>query len=354
MTTKYLPKDYDIFIGLDVDSKKFSFTVQDHNTMNKAKTIPSEPKQLYTYVQNRFADKKVLFAYEAGPTGYHLHDYLSTKGQECLVVSPLSIPKAPNQKVKNNRLDSQKIVEELKAGKLKSIRVPEDIYRELRHLINLRENYAHNRKVAKQRIKALLLYTNLSPCLEKIEQNWSNNYMRVLKGLPCSSAVRRRLNMLLMDIDYARKQTASILHQLRTFVKTQKGIQQYMSYLVSIPGIGFITAATLLARTGNPKGLTNVRELSAFVGLVPTERSTGDDVNRGSITHMGNRILRSLLVEAAWSAIRKDKELNQFYFRIKNRHHPAIGARKAIVAVARKLTQRIYCVLKEQRLYITH
>jgi transposase len=354
MTPAYLPKDYDIFLGIDVDKNSFSFTVQDHNTMSKAKTIPSQPEQLYNYVKNQFADKKVLFAYEAGPTGYHLHDYLSVKEQDCLVASPLSIPRAPNQKVKNNRIDSRKIVEELKAGKLKSIRVPHGPYRELRHLINLRENYAHSRKVAKQRIKALLLYTHLCSALKDIEQNWSNNYIRVLKELPCSNAVRQRLNMLLMDLEYARRQTLSILGQLRMFIKSHKEIQQYMYYLVSIPGIGFITAVTVLGRIGDPGRLRNVRELSAFVGLVPTEKSTGDDVNRGSITHLGDSILRSLLIEASWSAIRKDRELNQFYFRIKSRHHPKIAARKAIVAVARKLTQRIYRILKEQRLYVVH
>ena len=97
-----------------------------------------------------------------------------------------------------------------------------------------------------------------------------------------------------------------------------------------------------------------MREIAAFIGLVPTEKSTGDVINQGSITHLGNKILRSLLIEVAWVAIRQDTELNQFYHRIKKKHHPSIGARKAIVAVARKLTQRIYKVLKEQRLYVVH
>ena len=155
-----------------------------------------------------------------------------------------------------------------------------------------------------------------------------------------------------MDLQYARKQTFVILRQLRTLVKNSKEISRYMQYALSVVGIGFITAVTVLGRIGDPRYLRNVRELSAFVGLVPRENSTGDAVNYGSITHLGDRCLRSLLIEASWTAIRKDNELNQFYHRIKNRHHPKIGARKAIVAVARKLTHRIYCVLKEQRLYI--
>ena len=288
MTTTYLPQDYDVFIGLDVDKNSFSFTAQDHKVMSKAKKIASQPEQLHNYVKNQFANKRILFAYEAGPTGYDLYDYLSKKEQDCLVVSPLSIPKAPNQKVKNNRIDSKKIVEELKAGKLKSIRVPKGIYRELRHLINLRENYARNRIVAKQRIKSLLLYTSLHTELKDIEQNWSNNYIKALEKLPCSDAVRKRLNMLLMDLDYARQQTSAILRELRTFIKNHKEMQSYMQYLISIPGIGFITAITILGRIGDPENLKNVRELSAFVGLIPTENSTGDNVNYGSITHLGS------------------------------------------------------------------
>jgi len=351
MTPNYLPKNYDIFLGIDVDKNSYSFTVQDHNSMNKSQKIASEPEQLYKYVRNRFGRKRVLFAYEAGPTGYSLYDYLSSKEQDCIVVSPLSIPKAPNQRVKNNRIDSLRITEELKAGKLRSIRVPKDLYRELRHLINLREDYVYSRKAAKQRIKSLLLYAYMYPGLKDVKQNWSNGYIKILKEISCSDAVRQRLDMLLSDLDYARHQTKRVLTQLRVFVKNNKSVQQYMHYLTSISGVGFITAITILGRIGDPERLRNVRELSAFVGLVPREYSTGDTVRYGSITQLGNSLLRSLLVEAAWSAIRKDKELNQFFYRIKNRHHPSIGSRKAIVAVARKLTQRIYCVLKEQRVY---
>ena len=255
MTLTCSPKDYDIFIGIDVDKNSFAFTVKDKDTMNRSKKIPSQPEQLNNYIQNHFTNQKVICAYEAGPTGYHLYDYLEKKNIDCLVVSPLSIPKALNQKVKNNRIDSQKIVEELKAGKLESIRVPQNSYRELRHLINVRENYVRDRKIAKQRIKGLLLSTSLYLAIKEIEKNWSNKYIQALKTLPCSESVRQRLDLLLMDLNYARKQTTCILKHLRTFVKSNKEIQEYMQYLTSLPGLGFITAITLLGRIGNPKNL---------------------------------------------------------------------------------------------------
>src|ERR687898_2946257 len=90
----------------------------------------------------------------------------------------------------------------------------------------------------------------------------------------------------------------------------------------------------------------------AFLALVPTENSTGDSVDRGSITHTGDGRLRSKLIQAAWSAIRQDAELREFYRSVFKRHPRDRAARKAIVGVARKLTTRIYAVLKQQRPYV--
>lgn len=350
----YSVKDFDIFIGIDVDKKSFALSAKDHNVMNQLKKIPSDPENFYNYIQNAFVNKKVLCAYEAGPTGFHLYDYLKEKDVPCLVVSPSSVPKAPNERVKTNRIDSEKLAQFLKAGELTSIRVPEGIYRELRYLAKSREEYAHNRVIIKQRIKALLLIANLYPLLRNPAADWSQAYIEQLQQIECPEGVRTRLNMLLIDLEGAKKQTLSIHSSLRTFCRNNKEINHYVKYLRSIPGIGFILSVTILSKIGDPSNLKNLRELAAFVGLVPTERSTGDDINKGSITHLGNQLLRSLLIESSWIAIRKDNELNQFYHRIKNRHHHKIGAKKAIVAVARKLTQRIYKVLKEQRMYVIH
>ena len=121
---------------------------------------------------------------------------------------------------------------------------------------------------------------------------------------------------------------------------------------MTIPGIGWIVASQLLARVGDYRQIRNVRQLAAFVGLVPTEHSTGDSTVRGSITRLGDSRLRSKLIQGAWSAIRKDPELREFYRSVYQRHPRDRAARKAIVAVARKLTTRIYAVLKEQRPYV--
>ncbi len=349
----YNQNEYDIFIGIDVDQKSFAFTVKDHNQMNRSHKIPANAENFYQHIRHTYTNKRVICAYEVGGTGYALHDYLQNRDIPCVMVSPPSMPKASTDRVKNNRLDSEKIAHHLKSGILPSIRVPDEIYRELRHLVHTREDYVSQGRIAKQRIKALLLFTNIRHVIKDSQQNWSSRYIKELTQLDCSFATRQRLNLLLEDLTYARQQNLKNLKNLKTYCQNKPQIKRNLQYLQSIPGIGFITAVTLLSNIGNPDNLKNVRELGGFTGLVPREYSTGERIAKGSITHLGNRTLRSLLVEAAWTTIRHDTQLNQFYQRVRTKHHPSIGARKAIVAVARKLTMIVYSVLKEQREYIS-
>ena len=342
----------DLFCGIDVDSKSFSFTVNDRDGMiRKSKKIPADPELLWRYLQRSFPEKKVLCGYEAGPTGYHLYDCLSAKKVPCVVIPPASLPKSPDSRVKTNRIDSNRIALYLQSGKAREVRVPDEAYRELRHLVDIRQRYAHDIGQTKQRIKALLLYTHLD-IAPAADSRWSQAHIARLKALKASPAVGERLALLLEDLDYGRGKMSRAIKSLRGFCRANPDIDRYRSYLESIPGVGLATALAVLARIGDPRRLKNVRELGAFFGLVPTERSTGDDIRRGFITHLGNDEAHALLVEASWVAIRSDAELAQFYYRIRSRHHQNCASKKAIVAVARKLTNRIYAVLTEERPYI--
>lgn len=314
--------------------------------------MPSHPENLHGYFQKRFPGKRLAYVYEAGPTGYHLHDYLVNQGQSCMMVHPASVPTAPNNRVKNNRLDSQKLAEQLKSGKLKGIRVPSEAYRELRHLVTLRQQYAQDQRSAKQRIRALLLFENIQ--LPGDPKPWTTRYRCALHQISLKETLRFKLDLLLNDLDHARDRLLLMHRQIRKFSAQHETIQKNLAYMRSLPGIGIVVSTYLLARIADPAYLQNVRELGAFCGLVPSENSTGDKIQKGAITHMGDSTLRSLLVEAAWIAIRKDKELGEFYYRLRAKNKGDAGSRIAIIAVARKLTHRIYRVLKEQRPYLIH
>ena len=347
----FIPRDYDVFAGLDVDKKSISVTFTDHQGLLKSMRMPYSVEYLVNHVRKHYGDKKVAFAYEAGPTGYGLYDGLVAQRYPCLIASPSMIPKAPGQRVKTNRLDSRGIAENLRGGQLKSIHVPTTLYRELRHLTQLRDALVSEVVAMKQRIKSLLLMEGLEFPPAPAGSQWSSLVKMKRRKLPCSAVVRFKLDQLLDNLEFGEKQVLKAARKIRRFCQNNPELSQCIEYLKTVPGFGWIVASQLMARVGDWRQIKNIRELPAFLGLVPTERSTGERTYRGSITHSGDSRLRSKLIQASWSAIRQDGELREFFRTVAKKHPRHLGPRIAIVAVAHKLSVRASVVLMKQRPY---
>ena len=349
----FIPRDYQIFAGLDVDKHSIAVTFCNHEGLLRSLRLPYSAPQLLRYVRRHFAERRVAFVYEAGPTGFGLYDDLVAEGHPCLVVAPSMVPQAPGARVKTNRLDSKKLSEGLRGGQLRSIHVPSVKYRELRHLVQLRDTHVQQLTATKCRIKALLLYEGIPfPSAEGKEKQWSAQVLNELLALICSETVRFKLDQLIGTLHFNFNAAAAAQKQIRYYCKKDPELRQSIAWLKSLPGIGEIVATHLVARLGDPTLITNVRQIAGFLGLVSSEHSTGEKQNRGSITRAGDSRLRNKLIQSAWVTIRKDPELREFYQRVYERHPKKVAARKAIVAVARKLTTRIYAVLKEQRPFV--
>jgi transposase len=349
----FIPQEYDVFAGLDVDKKSISVTFSNHQQgFVRSLHMPYSVENLLSHVRKHFPDQRVAFVYEAGPTGYGLYDGLTAQGHNCLVAAPSMIPRAPGQRVKTNRLDSRGLSENLRGGQLKSIHVPSPIYRELRHLTQLRDTLVSEATGMKQRIKSLLLLEGIDFPSAPAGSQWSLKVKAQLRKIECSRSVRFKLDQLLDNMEFTEKQVVKVTQEIRRFCQSDPELAQCIKYMMSVCGIGWIVASQLLARIGDWRELQNVRQLGGFLGLVPTENSTGDKTDRGSITHTGDGRLRSKLIQASWSAIRQDGELREFFRSVCQRHPRGVGPRVAIVAVARKLSARISAVLMEQRPYV--
>ena len=347
----FIPRNYDVFAGLDVDKRSISVTFADHQGLLKSMRMPYSVEYLVNHVRKHYGDKKVAFAYEAGPTGYGLYDGLVAQQYLCLIASPSMIPKAPGQRVKTNRLDSRGLAENLRGGQLKSIHVPTTLYRELRHLTQLRDALVSEMVAMKQRIKSLLLMEGMEFPPAPPGSQWSFVVKAKLRKLPCSSVVRFKLDQLLDNLEFNEKQVLKVTGEIRRFCQDDPELSLCIEYLKTLPGIGWSVASQMMARIGDWRQIKNIRELPAFLGLVPTESSTGDRTERGSITHSGDPRLRSKLIQASWSAIRQDGELREFFRTVARKHPRHLGPRVAIVAVAHKLCVRAAVVLMKQRPY---
>ena len=349
----FIPREYDVFAGLDVDKRSISVTFSNHQQgFIRSLHMPYGVENLLKHVRKHYPDQKVAFVYEAGPTGYGLYDGLAAQGYNCLVAAPSMIPRAPGQRVKTNRLDSRGLSESLRGGQLKSIHVPSPIYRELRHLTQLRDTLVSEMAGMKQRIQSLLLFEGIDFPEAPAGSRWSLKVKAQLRGLPCSRTVRFKLDQLLDNVEFFEKQVVKVTKEIRKLCQNDPELSRCMKYMMSVCGIGWIVASQLLARIGDWRELKNVRQLAGFLGVVPSEASTGEKTDRGSITRTGHGRLRSKLIQASWSAIRQDAELREFYSSVCRRHPRQAGPRVAIVAVARKLSARIAAVLMEQRSYV--
>src|SRR5882724_9362795 len=121
---QFVPRNYDVFAGLDVDKKSMAVIFTDHQQLKQSLRLPYSAAQLLSYVRKHFAGQRVAFVYEAGPTGFGLHDELVASGHPCSVVAPAMVPTAPGQRVKTNRLDARKLSENLRGGQNKRDKTP--------------------------------------------------------------------------------------------------------------------------------------------------------------------------------------------------------------------------------------
>lgn len=346
----FLPRDYDVFAGLDVDKKHIDVTFSSHDLQMKSLKMPYSADHLLAYTRRHYPGKRIAFAYEAGCMGYGLYDQITNAGYPCLVVAPSMVPTPPGQRVKTNRLDSKKISSTLRGGELRSIHIPTSPYRELRHLVQLRDVFARQAAASQQRIKSLLLFEGIA--FPDPHERWTLRAKAHLHTLVCPPTIRFKLDRLLSMVSFSQEQAKQTTRHLHDFCKKNAELGHNLNLLQSVPGIGRIVGTHLLARLGDWRHIQNVRQVPGFLGLVPSESSTGDSIRRGRITRHGDRRLCGKLTQAAWAAIQTDPELQEFYERIYQRHPRPVAAKKAITAVAAKLCRRIACILKEQRPYV--
>jgi transposase len=310
-----MPSNYDVFVGMDVDKRSIALTSVNHLGLKKSVKMNYEADGVLSYIQGRYPGRRVAFVYEAGPTGFGLYESIVDAGFPCLIVSPASVPTARGKRVKTNRLDSIKLADLLRGGQLSGIRVPSQKYRDLRDLTQLRNIYVEQVRATKYRIKGFLLKNGIAFPAAPASSQWSKRVILELRSLECGNAARFKIDSLLDNLEWAHKQALKTQLALRRMLEADEELSESMGFLMSLPGIGWIIASMTLARVGDW------------------------------------RRLRSMLIQGAWTAIRKDPELADFFRRVCDNHPRNIASKVAITAVARKLAVRMHCVLKERRSY---
>jgi len=337
-------KDYTgktIFVGIDVHKKTYSVTAISDSVVVKRDTIKANPSVLITYLNKRFGTGKIFTAYEAGFSGFHLHRALEEAGIKNIVVHAASI-EVSKDRVKTDKRDSLKIAAHLSHGKLTGINVPTVEREDFRSLTRLRDSFTREKTRFACKIKAILFqYGLMGPDDDKrVSLTWIKKLSELETTPGIKYAIQQHAEMWLT---YDKK-----IKEIDVKVKEQAIQDQTIDVVYqSTPGVGPTSARALANELGDLQQFKNNKQLGSYIGLTPSEHSSGEHVRQGHITKQGKPILRKILVQVAWTAIRHDEELYSIYERISSR----AGPKRAIIAIARIIICRIRACFRTNTLY---
>jgi transposase len=243
--------------------------------------------------------QRLTFCYEAGPTGYGLHRQIKSLGHACIVVAPSLIPKRRGDKVKTNRRDAMSLAKLLRAGELTPVWVPDPGHEAMRDLTRARDSAVMDLRSKRQQVSAFLLRHG-RPYPES-RKTWTKAHMGWLASQKFEHGEQRLVfEEMMLAIRQAQERLERLEQAIRLAV-ADWSLAEVVTALMAMRGIDLISAVTFLAEIGDLSRFRTPSELMAYLGLVPSESSTGNTIKRGPITKAGNRRARRMLVECAWS-----------------------------------------------------
>jgi len=274
---------------------------------------------------------------EAGTNAWFVHDRLEPLVDQVVVVHPYHVKLIAASMVKTDKLDTLVLAHLLAANILPAIWVPPTHVRELRALVAHRQRLVRQRSAAKNRLHSVLHRHSITPPQGNLFSQANRTWWATLT---VSSAERLRIRQDLAIMDYLSPLIAEVEAQLAQLSTAEPWADQ-MTFLIQLPGVGLISAMTILAAVGDITRFPTPKNLVGYSGLGARVHISGQSRRKGGITKQGRRELRTVMIESAWSAVRAHPAWKAQFARLERR----IGAQKAIVAIARKLLVVVWHVL---------
>ena len=291
-----------LYLGMDVhkESIAVAYVSKDHDaevvSLGTIGTRQCDIDQLVRKLQSKA--KHLVFVYEAGPCGDWLYRYLTKKGYACWVVAPSLIPKKAGDRVKTDRRDAVQLARLVRSGALTPVYVPTVEDEAIRDLSRAREDIIGDRKAAKFRLQAFLLRQDIR---YTGRATWGPAHLRWLSEVVCPTPAQQ-----IVFQEYVRAVTEHterlqrLEQELHDHVQTWR-LQPVVEALQALRGVQFTVAVTLVAELGDLTRFQNPRQLMKYLGLIPSEYSSGERRRQGSITKAGNTHARRALLEGAWA-----------------------------------------------------
>jgi transposase len=289
------------YIGLDVHKETIAVAVVEAGNRSEVReygkiaNTPAAVKALAAKLARN--GRELRFCYEAGPCGYGIQRQLTASKHDCIVVAPSLIPRRPGERIKTDRRDAINLAKLHRAGELTSVWVPDQAHEAIRDLVRARQAAVRTLRQARQQLSGFLLrhgHHYKRPA-------WTLMHRRWLAGLRFEHAVH---HIVLEDCIAAVEAAMARRDRLDAHIEAALpdwSLATVVHALQALRGMALVAAATLVAELGDITRFANPRQLMAYLGLVPSEHSSGGTRRQGGITKAGNGAARRMLIEAAWS-----------------------------------------------------
>ena len=344
MEMELVYKGKHLFVGIDVHKKRWVVSIRSYDLELKTFSMSAVAEELEKYLLNTYPGALYHIVYECCFSGFWIYDYFHERGYD-IIVTPTNRIYRDGSIVKTDKIDSRKLAFQHSRGLLREVKVPEMKIREYRSIFRIYDKEKMREGQILRQIRCILECKNHSLKWEK----WNKEFIEKLKLVRFQEEIfNRKFEVLIREYEFVKEQIKDSEKRIKEIGEDEE-LGERIKRIEQINGIGIVSAVRLVVYLFDKKGrFESGEKVAHYVGLTPGEHSSGEEIIRSRTGLIGNRQLRSIIIQLAWVAVRKDGSLlNKF-----DRVYKSSGCKqKAIVAVARKLMMKVYAITEKEEEY---